>query len=68
MEYAAAIWDTTIQKDIDSLERVQRKAARWARGQYGEVSVTALLKELGWEEFYTTLSLFFWGLSFAHIP
>ena len=50
MEYASAIWDTTIQKDSDSLERVQRKAARWARGQYGTVSVTGLLKELGWDE------------------
>ena len=50
MEYAAAIWDTTIDKDGDKLEWVQRRAARWARGQYGIVSVDALLKELGWAE------------------
>ena len=48
LEYAAVVWDPALQKDIDSLEQVQRKAARWARGRYGITSVTALLKELKW--------------------
>ena len=29
---------------------IQRRASRWARGKYGVVSVTALLKDLGWAE------------------
>ena len=50
MEYCGAIWDPTTKAATDSLERVQRKAARWARGVYGVTSVTGLLKELGWAE------------------
>ena len=44
------LYGTYLVRDISSIERVQRKAARWARGKYGEVSVTALLKELGWSD------------------
>ena len=29
MEYASTIWDPCLKKDIDLLEKVQRKAARW---------------------------------------
>ena len=38
--------------DCKLLEKVQRKAARWARGhgQYGIVPVTDILKDLGWAE------------------
>ena len=50
MEYCGGIWDPTTDVAADSLEKVQRKAARWARGQYGVISVTGLLKELGWAE------------------
>ena len=32
------------------IERVQRQAARWARGEYGMTSVTRLLKEIGWQD------------------
>ena len=40
-----------MKKDAASLERVQRKAARWACGKYKyTVSVTALLKKLEWAE------------------
>jgi hypothetical protein len=30
------------------VEVVQRPAARWASGAYGIISVTALLRNLGW--------------------
>ena len=50
MEYCTSIWDPTLKKDVDCLERVQRKAARWACGKYGIVSVTALLKQLEWAD------------------
>ena len=48
MEYCGTIWDPKTTIDSDKLERVQRQAARWARGQYGIVSVTSLLKDLKW--------------------
>lgn len=50
LEYASSVWDPTLVGDINSLEMVQRKAARWARDKHGVVSVTALLKDLGWAE------------------
>ena len=48
MEYCGAIWDTTVKEECDRLELVQRRAARWARGAKGIISVTALLKDLDW--------------------
>ena len=49
MEYAASIWDPYLQKDINALERVQRRAARWATSQYSNTtSVTGLLQRLNW--------------------
>ena len=48
MEYCGAIWDTTVKEECDRLEIVQRRAARWARGAKGIISVTTLLKDLDW--------------------
>ena len=54
LEYACAAWDPYLQKDIASLERVQRKAARFCSNNYHPTaSVTDMLHELGW----TTLEL-----------
>ena len=49
LEYAAVVWDPSLHRDIDILEKVQRKAARWAKGQYGVTSVTTLLRDLKWD-------------------
>ena len=49
LEYCGAIWDTTIKDECDRLEMIQRRAARWARGARGIISVTALLKDLDWQ-------------------
>ena len=52
LEYAATIWDAYYVRDIDSLEQVQRRAARFTTGDYHTTSsVTAMLAELdgsGW--------------------
>jgi len=49
LEYAAAAWDPYTAKDIQQLERVQRRAARFAKKDYRHTtSVTGLLDELGW--------------------
>ena len=50
LEYACAAWGPYLQKDIVSLERVQRKAARFCSNNYHP---TDMLHELGW----TTLEL-----------
>ena len=49
MEYSGGIWDSTVGSECDMLERVQRRAARWARGAHGIISVTALLNSLNWQ-------------------
>jgi len=49
LEYAAAAWDPYTAKDIQQLERVQRRAARFVKKDYRHTtSVTGLLDELGW--------------------
>ena len=52
LEYAGAVWDTTVGGEREQLEMVQHRAARWARG-YGpwdQISVTKVLGELGWRK------------------
>ena len=50
LEYAANIWDSYYVRDFDSLEQVQRCAARFTTGDYHTTSsVTAMLAELGWK-------------------
>ena len=47
LEYAASCWDPHHQKDIDTLEAVQRKAARFISNNFRRrTSVTALLTNL----------------------
>ena len=49
LEYAASIWDPYLQGDIDRLEKVQRRAARFISGNYTsreEGFMTDLLKQL----------------------
>ena len=49
LEYAASVWDPYQQNDILSLEKVQRRAARWALSGYNRLSsVTDMLEILDW--------------------
>jgi len=49
LEYTAAAWDPYTAKDIQQLERVQRRAACFVKKDYRHTtSVTGLLGELGW--------------------
>ena len=51
MEYASTIWDPYLKKDIDPLEKVQRKAAPWVFSDYKyTTSATRLLKDLNWKQ------------------
>ena len=49
MEYVAAAWDSHTKKNIDSLERIQNRAARFVSNTYGiDTSITSILHELNW--------------------
>ena len=49
LEYAAAVWDPYMAKDIQQLKRVQRRAARILKKDYRYTTpVTGLLDKLGW--------------------
>ena len=48
-EYASTVWYPHHDKDINKVEAVQRRAARWAIRDYEyTTSVTAMLKDLNW--------------------
>lgn len=65
LEYASAAWDPHYEKDIQKLERVQRKAARFCAGNYNPyASVTDMLQELNWETLATRRKIA--RLSFMH--
>ena len=52
LEYGVCVWDPSKQKDVDSLERVQRRAARFVKGENRrgpEVSVNQIIQDLGWD-------------------
>jgi hypothetical protein len=49
LEYASAVWDPHTLTAAAQLEKVQRRAARWAMGDYRrESSVTIMLRTLNW--------------------
>ena len=49
LEYASAVWDPHLSKDINAIEKVQRIAARWVKSNYNwENSVSSMLSELQW--------------------
>ena len=50
LEYAAASWDPYTKQNINSIEAVQKRAARFAKNNYkSTTSVTQLKDELGWD-------------------
>ena len=50
VEYSAAIWDPYTQENIDKIERVQRRAARYVYNDYrNDSSVTDMLNRLNWK-------------------
>ena len=50
LEYSSTVWDPFYQKDIDRLEMVQRRAARFVLNDYKPLSsVTSMVSQLGWK-------------------
>ena len=49
LEYVASIWDPHLAKDCDLLEKLQRRSARFVKGDYRTTSsVSKMLHDLGW--------------------
>ena len=49
LDYATAAWDPFTSKNINSVEKVQRQAARFVTNTYSwDISVTSLLHQLNW--------------------
>ena len=50
MEYCSAVWDPYEKGDTETLEKVQRRAAHFVKGDYRQQSsVTQMIKDLGWQ-------------------
>jgi len=51
MEYCSSVWDPHTKQQSTTLEKVQRRAARWVTGRFHNTSsVTDMLSRLGWRE------------------
>jgi len=46
LEYATAVWDPYRQDQIDAIEAVQRRVARFIKRDYSRNSVTEMLESL----------------------
>ena len=48
-EYASTVWSPYTKKNIDQIETMQKRAARWVKNRYSSYdSVSAMLGNLGW--------------------
>lgn len=64
-EYASTVWDNNAKGNIDKIEKVQRRAARFVTGNYErQASVTNMIQTLGWptlqqRRHFTSLVMFY---------
>ena len=50
LEYASAVWDPHTKTDIDKIDKIQKRAARWTLSDYSRyTSVTSLQQKLHWQ-------------------
>jgi hypothetical protein len=50
LEYTSSIWSPSKEDSINKVEAVQRRAARFATGEYQHISsITAMLQQLQWQ-------------------
>ena len=49
LEYAAPVWDPYTENEIEALEKIQRRAARWVTSRHRQTScVDSILEQLDW--------------------
>ena len=54
LEYSCTVWDPHLEKDISQIEKIQRNAARFVKGDYRRhSSVTEMMKKLKWKPLHT---------------
>ena len=54
VEFASCVWDTHERVDINTIEMVQRRGARFVKHRYHNISsVTDLLEDLKWKSLET---------------
>ena len=50
LEYASSVWDPSTKENIDKLEQIQKRAARFITGEYSKLTrITPLVKSLNLE-------------------
>ena len=50
VEYACSVWDPHLKEDINNLEKVQRRAARFVTNSYdNKINCNNILKNLNWK-------------------
>ena len=53
VEYASSVWSPYTKSNVDKLEIIQRRVARWTSNNYSPyASVTEMLQSLGWGSFF----------------
>ena len=51
LDSASPIWDPVLKRDINNLEKINRRAARFVTGDYHPISsVSSMLRSLGWSD------------------
>ena len=49
LDYASTVWDPYLKKDVDNIEGIQRRAARFVMNDYSrKSSVTDMMRRLNW--------------------
>ena len=59
LNYCWAIWDPSVQREIQKLEMIQNRGARWVWGARGVLAVFSFFRDLGWLSLYQRLCLFY---------
>ena len=65
MEYGSTVWDNNVHKNVNEIEKVQRRAARFVSNNYqNRASVSDMIQTLGWNTLqerrtYTNLVMFY---------
>ena len=77
LEYSTPAWNPYLDKDVNELEKIQRRAARFVSGNYSQYSsVSEMISRLNWDSLeyrrtMSSLTLFFkiyYGLVNIHFP
>ena len=71
LNYAAAAWDPYLSRDINSLDQVQRRGARYVCNNYWDRipgCVTKMIQDLGWQKKFYAFTVLNWKPDDCFIP